>query len=749
MWEQKLVDSVFDSSSEPIFVTERRTRAIISCNAATESLFGWSRAELSGQPSQTLTADAEHWQDLWTLHGAALEAGGVADFTMTGRHRDGHTFPVRVRCKLFQHDDASYTVIYVQDLTAVEKTANALAERVKELHCVYGVLDALSQIELPLAQRLAKLPAIVKAAWQFPDHTHIAITLRDLELSTEGYTPGVARQRGTIRAKGNEVGTITVAYDSEHPAEHEGPFLKEERDLLEAIAQRIGEAVEREDIEDARRRTEARLRFLSESLPLSIAIADWNTGEFLYANARARLELGVSELAQLGSLVLGQFYVNQEDRVAIRAELEREGTVKGRVIQIDIGGQTLWHSIYAELIDFEGRRAVYVIRSDVTDQRIAEEAARRSQQLQTIGQLATGVAHDFNNLLTALSMHLEMLREDQQELGIEDNRSVELVASVVERGASLTRQLLSFARQRVHQALPLEAALLLAQLRPFLARTLGARVQVGLSHAEDEFWISADKGLLESAILNLAINARDAMPDGGGITISIAGYRVDADGSARPGAVPGDYVEIAVADTGTGMEPDVLARVFEPFFTTKEAGRGTGLGLSMVNGFVQQSGGFVAIDSTVSVGTTVRLYLPRVAAGVAAGALAARDITGRESLLLIDDDDMVRVPLARSLAALGYRVAEAQNAPAASQALAQSLPDLVVTDVMMPGALGTEFVRELHGRYPDLPVLVISGSGIEKWLALPAARSDFCAKPFRLQELGVKIRALLENRPPP
>ncbi|MGE0421091.1 MAG: ATP-binding protein [Reyranellaceae bacterium] len=746
MWEQKLVESVFDSSSEPIFVTERQSRKILICNSATESLFGWSRSELIGQPSRILAADSQHWQEVATKYALVLEAGGVADFTMAGRHRDGHVFPVRVRGKLFRHEDGAYTVIYVQDLSEIEKAAHALSERMKERRCEHAVADVLSHMEVSLAERLKQLPAIVRAGWQFPDHAHVAIVVRGVASSTAGYGPGVAQQRRLIRAQGQEVGAITVSYDREFPQQNGGPFLKEEDELLDALAERIGAAIERQDLEDTRSRTAARLSFLSESLPLSIAIADWETGALLYANARARLELGVGDQDELRLLRVGELYADAQDRIRIRADLERDGIVKGRVVQVRIAGQTQWNSIYAELFDFEGRRAVYIIRSDVTEQRNAEEAARQAQKLQSIGQLASGVAHDFNNLLAALSMHMEMLREEQEERGGDASRSVELVASVVERGASLTRQLLSFARQQALKAERVEVGQLLDALRPFLARTLGGHIQVAVTKAAGESWISVDKGLLESAILNLSINARDAMPEGGSITISI-GPHVEEPGRGQAShRAPGAYVEIAVADTGTGMPPEILERVFEPFFTTKEVGRGTGLGLAMVHGFVRQSGGFTTIDSTVGVGTVVRLSLPREDAASAAETVAAPNIRGHEALLLVDDDDMVRMPLAQKLASLGYSVTEAPSGAAALQAIERSPPDLLITDIMMPGILGTDFVRLVRERHPDLPVLVMSGNGMEKWLAMPPPkRADFCAKPFRLEELGAKIRTLLEN----
>lgn len=754
MWTEKLLSSVFASSSEPIFVTDRVRRVIVDCNTAAELLFGWSRAELIGQSTAILVAVPADWLPLAQTNEAVLDAGGVAEHRVAGRHRDGRAIPVRTRVKSFEQDGHKYNVVYVRDLTEIEaanerlhREKYSLDERVKELRCIYQVSDALADTERTLEERLAVLPELMRLAWQYPDRTRVDLRVREIALSAGAAMAGAPRQRSVIRARAEDIGEIVVTCDHASQVGPEGPFLPEERDLLDAVARRIGAAAERHDVEMARRRTEARLVFLSESLPLSIAISDWTTGEFLYANARARLELGIDAQADLSGLRLGSLYTDPQDRAVLRAQLERDGVMRGQVVKLQIGGETRWHSIYAELTEFEGRRAVYIVRSDITDQRNAQEAAQRSQKLQTIGQLAGGVAHDFNNLLAALSMHMELLREEQEEAGAEVSHSVELVSSVVERGASLTRQLLSFARQQVLKTERLEAGRLLDNLKPFLGRTLGTHIRVGVVRGEGEHWMEVDKGLLESAVLNLGINARDAMPGGGSITISVGARRLEADDPQAANAQPGAYVEIAVADTGTGMPPEILQRVFEPFFTTKEVGRGTGLGLSMVHGFVAQSGGFTTIDSTVGEGTTVRLNLPRaLPPDKESSVKKARPAGGRETVLLVDDDDMLRDPLARSLRSLGYTVVEARGGAEALEILRQTAPDIVLSDVMMPGMLGTDLVREIRNRHSSLPILVVSGSDIEKYLSMPPmARADFCAKPFTLAEIAAKIRGLLET----
>jgi CheY-like chemotaxis protein len=345
------------------------------------------------------------------------------------------------------------------------------------------------------------------------------------------------------------------------------------------------------------------------------------------------------------------------------------------------------------------------------------------------------VAHDFNNLLTVVLGNLELL--SMRAAGERDRRLIEGALQAGQRGAKLNQQLLAFSREQRLAPKPTDVNLLINETTELLARTLGGRVEVKAELSGNLWPALVDPTQLETAILNLAINARDAMPDGG--TLSLATANV-AYGAALPADLPpGEYVALSVADTGAGMSEEVLARVFEPFFTTKEVGKGSGLGLSQVYGFVKQSGGTVTIESRPGQGTTVRLYFPRsVAPSIAPAKGAAQPGPTRHGrILLVEDDPPVRQSVASCLRSLGYSVVEAENGEQALDILGQDLHiELLLTDHLMPGISGLELVRAARRSCPDLATAVMTGhvaaAAIEREEDTPLV----IMKPFTLTELA-------------
>ncbi|MFN3613769.1 MAG: ATP-binding protein, partial [Rubrimonas sp.] len=382
-----------------------------------------------------------------------------------------------------------------------------------------------------------------------------------------------------------------------------------------------------------------------------------------------------------------------------------------------------------------------------------EAQLRRAQRLEAIGQLTGGVAHDFNNLLTIILGNAEMLVEalegDDRLRGL-----AELTQSAAERGAQLTGRLLAFARRQPLDPSPTDVNALLADMDGLLRRTLGGEVQIETVRGGGLWRALVDATQLESAVLNLCINARDAMPAGGRLTIETGNVFLDqAYADTAEEVTPGQYVMVAISDTGTGMPPEVAARAFEPFFTTKPVGRGSGLGLSMVFGFAKQSRGHVKIYSEQGQGTTVRLYLPRAHQGEDIGAAreTAEDVEGGgETILLAEDDAMVRNHGADLLRQLGYRVIAVADAAAALDALGgPETVDLLFTDVVMPGGMnGRELANRARALRPDLPVLFTSG--YTENAIVHHGRLDpgviLLAKPYRRRELAAKVRQALGGR---
>jgi signal transduction histidine kinase/FixJ family two-component response regulator len=390
--------------------------------------------------------------------------------------------------------------------------------------------------------------------------------------------------------------------------------------------------------------------------------------------------------------------------------------------------------------------------SDMTKRAQAEAVLRESQKMQAIGQLTGGVAHDFNNLLTVILGNLEFVRIKLDKADPMQVR-IERATWAAQRGATLTRHLLAFARKQALAPAPINLAETMPDLIPLLRRTLGEHIDVRYVDTAGLWHAMADPAQLESAVLNLALNARDAMPGGGRLTIELANKVLDEDYARRHAEVtPGDYAMLAVSDTGQGMTADVLARAFEPFFTTKPDGKGSGLGLAMVFGFVKQSGGHVKIYSEPGDGTTVRVYLPRAAAGVApVGQRTGTPLDlarGSATVLVVEDEPAVREIAVAILGDLGYRVLEAADGDEGLRVFGPNAAtvDLLLTDVVLPGKVrGREMAERITAMRPEVRVLFMSGY-TENSIVHHGRLDDgahLIGKPFKREQLARKVAELL------
>jgi len=388
---------------------------------------------------------------------------------------------------------------------------------------------------------------------------------------------------------------------------------------------------------------------------------------------------------------------------------------------------------------------------DITDKLRDEMALRQGQKMEATGQLTGGMAHDFNNILQVIQANLDLMKGAVQADPAVLAR-LNAATAAAERGARLTQQLLAFARRQPLAPQPTNVAQLVVDLTDLLRNSLGERITMELKVADDSWNAKIDPGQLENAILNLAINARDAMPEGGTVTIEVSNATLDRRYAAlHPDVTPGPYVLVAVNDSGTGMPPEVAAQAFDPFFTTKRDGRGTGLGLSMVYGFVRQSNGHIRIDSAIDQGTSVKLYLPRTLDPVAeAPAEVDHAPAGRERVLVVEDNEEVRRAVVDMLTGWGYRVVAAENPDVAAAILERDSGfDLLFTDLVMPGSLSAiELAALAQRRRPQIAVLLTSGYARD---LIPAeGRSDYplIAKPYRGEELMARLRSVLAARRP-
>ncbi len=487
------------------------------------------------------------------------------------------------------------------------------------------------------------------------------------------------------------------------------------------------------------------LSTLFRDAPVGVAIAD-SDGRIAEANAAFNAFFGGAAQGQrLSDLT------DAGDRQSAADIIARPG---GAPAEIRPAGQPdRMGELFASGVS-GGRAILYLI--DVSEQKALETKFAQSQKMQAVGQLAGGVAHDFNNLLTVIIGNSEFLLMRHQA-GDPSFKEINEVHQNALRAATLVGQLLAFSRKQTLQPRTLNLREVIGELALMLRRLLREGVELKLEHGTDLWPVHADETQISNAIINLVVNARDAMPRGGTATIRTANETV-AQAAAFGTAImpPGDYVRIEVADTGMGIAKEHIGKIFDPFFTTKPMGQGTGLGLATVYGIVKQTGGFITVDSEIGKGTTFRIFLPRHKADAAPAPeperAAPRDITGQDTILLVEDEEAVRSFAARALKLRGYNVLEASGGEEALEIVRNHSASihLVITDVVMPNMDGPTLVRALRRLRPDIHVIFMSGYAEEAFRRNDEKAEDlhFLPKPFGLKQLAAKVKDVLSGAPP-
>ena len=536
----------------------------------------------------------------------------------------------------------------------------------------------------------------------------------------------------------------------------------------EAQAKSSVDSISRQDTLDALAESEQRFRLLVQSvvdyaifmLDARGIVTNWNPGAERIKGYKASEIVGQH---------FSRFYT-EEDRAAgvparALATAANEGKFEAEGWRVRKDGTRFWANVVIDPIRSDSGEIIGFakVTRDMTERRNAQEELARAreqlfqmQKLEAIGQLTGGVAHDFNNLLTIIIGNIEIAQRNVERGQMVPAQQLRLLSNALDgakRAATLTQRLLAFARRQPLDPKPLNVNKFIAGMGEFLQRTLGEAIQVEAVGSGGVWPIEVDAVQLESAILNLALNARDAMPNGGKLTIEAANIYLDQHyGRSNPEIAPGQYVMIALSDTGTGMSPETVARAFEPFFTTKGLGQGTGLGLSQVYGFVKQSGGNVKVYSEVGEGTTIKIYLPRIAGEAAAAepethALAAS--AGGETILVVEDDPAVLEYIVEVLSGLDYNVLQASNGSAALHHL-QDLSlhvDLLLTDVVMPGMNGRVLADQVRKIRPGMKILFMTG--YSQNAVVHHGRLDpgvhLIQKPLSESQLAARVRELLDG----
>jgi PAS domain S-box-containing protein len=517
------------------------------------------------------------------------------------------------------------------------------------------------------------------------------------------------------------------------------------RRALESLQQRAAEAL---------RESEERLRYFIKYAPAAIAILDNELRYLIYSDR------WLSDYGLVGRDLRGLSHydifpeIPERWRVIHRRALEGETLHAAEDSFTRTDGRVQWlrwevRPWFDTLGNIGG---VAFLTEDITDRKRMEAQLLQAQKMQAIGQLTGGVAHDFNNLLTVILGNAEILLGEMNSHDAH-RKLVEPIVAAAERGAGLTQLMLAFARRQALEPSTFDLNEVITRMNALLRRTIGENVEVDLRLTKPLWTVTADIRQMETAILNIVLNARDAMPQGGKLTIETSNVELSDDFAARSvEVIPGQYVLMALSDTGIGMAPEILERIFEPFFTTKPVGKGTGLGLSMVHGFVKQTGGHIQIYSELGHGTCAKVFLPRAKADAMAAVQSAQApanlATGTESILVVEDDPHVRMFAVQLLRRLGYSVTEASDGPSALQAISRSgAPDLLFTDVVMPGGItGKQLAERVGQMAPGIKILFTSG--YTENTIVHHGRLDpgvhLLQKPYKSDKLAQKVREALD-----
>ena len=533
--------------------------------------------------------------------------------------------------------------------------------------------------------------------------------------------------------------------------EDENAYDQRDLEFMESVGGHIALAIERRRSEEELRRNESILRLLFEHNPLPIWLHEIETEKFLRVN-QAAVELYGYSAEEFEGIRISQIRPESQRDSGYDGEKRAEAKAGEREFWLHQAkdGRTFEVELISHELEYAGKRVGLVVAQDISERRHLESQLRQAQKMEAVGRLAGGVAHDFNNLLMVIKGHSELLL-NALDSSTQIARKVEQIDKSADRATALTRQLLAFSRRQVLQPQIINVNSIVEEMGKLLPRLIGEDIELVIRTAKSAGSVRADASQMEQVIMNLAVNARDAMPNGGKLVIETANADIEQTYTAsHPLMKPGPYVQLVVTDSGIGMDAETQAHIFEPFFTTKEKGKGTGLGLATVYGIVKQSGGFIWVYSELGKGTSFKIYLPRVGQTEEHGATpraAAELPMGTETVLLTEDEQDVREIARQFLESGGYRVIEAKNGAEAIRLAAEHRGriQLLVTDMVMPGMTGQELASRLQREHPGLNVVFMSGysehAATEMADADPSVR--LLTKPFSRAAILRTVREIL------
>lgn len=766
-------DSLFMCHPTPMWVYDLETLRFLAVNNAAVATYGYSREEFLGMT----IADIRPSEDIGALKKSVADVTEGYAASGVWRHclKSGQTIYVDIAGHTVTWEERQAELITARDVSRLVIAEQTALDALTELRAQNEQLRLLETA----TSRLNDILLITEAEpFSGPDGPKIVYVNDAFERRTGysreevvGQTPRILQGPNTQRA---ELDRIQQALEKWEPVRAElinytksGEEFWLELDIV-PLADDTGyythwiaverDITERKEADQALRASEERFRLVTKAA--GSAIWDWDAATDQHWWSDGLHEIFGHELSPTGSLEANwRQHVHPDDLAQVDSAVQRVMSGQDSVLRLEYRFQRAdgsWAVVEDHaLATFDSTGKVHRVlgsMTDISEKKLLEERLRQSQKMEAVGQLTGGVAHDFNNLLTIIMGNAEILQEELIDFPHLQSLA-EMSLNAAESGAELTNRLLAFSRKQVLQPKVIDVAQLIQGLDGLLRRTLPENINVEIIRSGGLWKIEADAPQLEAAVLNLAVNARDAMPDGGCLTIEIANAMLGDDYVAtEPNVKAGQYVAIVVTDSGVGMEPDVLARVFEPFFTTKAAGKGSGLGLSMVFGFVKQSGGHIQAYSEPGEGTAIKMYFPRMhSAGEPAPVSnpSRKIIGGKETVLVVEDNDDVRKYVTTQISALGYQVFEASNGVSALEIFEQGKKvDLLFTDVVMPGGLGGRELAEAACKIqPSLKVLYTSGytenSIVHQGRLDPGIK--LLNKPYRREQLAAKLREMFED----
>jgi PAS domain S-box-containing protein len=790
--EKAYFEQLIENAPEAISIVDQELR-ILRINGEFTRLFGFSAAEAAGKRLDLLIVPPDRYAETaWIAESIKTESKLTLE---TRRQRkDGSlvevllsTSPVTLNGKRVGAY-ASYRDITEQKraeelnaalyaIAARSQSAEDLQQFFAAIHNIVGQLMNARNFYISLydpQSQLLSFPYFVDEEDPTPAPKPLGLGLTEYVLRTCEpllATPAVFEElvrRGEVELIGApsldwlgvplKSGTTCIGVLVLQSYNENARFGERDRDILKFVSQQLAGAIEHKRYEEALRRSEARSRSLILSAAFGICRCTLG-GRFLDVNPALITMLGhgsVEDLLQLDAR--REVFVNPQELDRLAEDCRRTGSLNGvevqwrrkdgRVIVVRLSG-------CAATSTNEPEEVLELIAEDITDRRQLEEQLRQAQKMDAVGRLAGGVAHDFNNLLMVINGYTEVLLE-QLEKGSAMHHKVQSIQQAADRAATLTRQLLAFSRKQLLELKVIDVNTVIGDMERLLRPLIGENIELVTRLSTQTGHTRADAGQLEQVIMNLVVNAKDAMPDGGKLTVQSSDVTVRHSFSEHRFIQPGRYAVISVADTGHGMDKETQSRIFEPFFTTKEKGKGTGLGLSTVYGIVKQSSGYVFAQSELGAGTTFYVYLPRVeesAEELSPAKCQQNEAGGCETVLLVEDEESVRELVRVTLASRGYNVLEAENGECGLR-VAETFKehiDILVTDVVMPGIGGRELAKKLLLLRPGISVLYLSGYTEDAVVTHGALgpSTAFLQKPFTLQNLAKKVREVLRSKPAP